>query len=1125
MGKSTRNRTSRSEKEESQPSENECRSPFRLAPEEVERRLESPRHDDELRLLFGDPLYNELRSLKVATRSRQRGPAKGKVLILPGILGSQIGLPKKWNLFNDVYWLDPIEIFSGQLARMALDQPQGKRMTSLGVLVSFYLRMKLSLEFKGFDADFFHYDWRKGIAESGKALSEFIASQKGKVRLVAHSMGGLVSRVALTHKQASERIEQLIMLGTPNFGSYAPVTVLRARNDLFRKVVALDLFNSSKDYVETFRSFPGLLEMMPGTGRSPIDFFDASNWPARPVSIPPEVLSAARKGQQVVENALPALDSRCVMIAGYNQPTVVSVRRDGDSFVYSRSWKGDGTVPLDLAVPDQVTTYYTDLAAHGNLPNNRGIINAVAELLVQSPKRIASGRFVPSVPGVHALTQEELEKRIITTSLDDLRDPDEKRLEAMAATRVRTRAFVPVETALEAASDFLGRGDLTPSAGPAATAVGDGFLSADAAAAAILAQGALGASSDFAGGTPVGAGHPSIPAKAATASSFDHSTLGTRNLDGIIVSRRKLRRLEIELAKGNITEVRARAVAIGVFQGVTPAGPASAINEATDGIVWEYFTRRMFSGAAGEISAIPLARRRMRAESLLLVGLGLFDAFSPDISTLAAANAIRALAMAGVEEVATVMLGAGTGLPISHVLGAMMQGVLQGLADVDGNQNFRRIIICENDEQRYQSLRQAMYNLITHSTFNETEITILEEELPPPLISSKQAGRALYATDTGNTAWLMVRQSLPREGLVTLDASLLLSEGKATVLHSSIQTSEDQIIDFLAEFAWVVQYDQKRVKELGSDLATRFLPPVIVEALGKLGKNPLVVLHDELGSRIPWEVLRIDEYRPVLNGGLIRRHLTRNLSVAKWLEARRFGRVLSMLLVLNPTGDLDGAEKEGKRIREIMEKLGPLARLTILEYQDATKARLLKEFSSGEYDVIHYAGHAQFDVATPSQSGVLCYGNEMLTGADLSSLSRLPALVFFNACESGRLRKAPGGVRSRKTLTPEKRISEGPSLAEAFLRGGVANYIGTYWPVGDEAAEKFATAFYTALTNCETLGDALLAGRKAIDQDRSPDWANYMLYGSPEFRIKAGENRSGQRVSDQESRETIRLLQ
>src|SRR5690606_6967832 len=134
--------------------------------------------------------------------------------------------------------------------------------------------------------------------------------------------------------------------------------------------------------------------------------------------------------------------------------------------------------------------------------------------------------------------------------------------------------------------------------------------------------------------------------------------------------------------------VRARAAAIGVFQGVTPAGPAAAINEATDGIVWEYFTRRMFSGAAGEISAIPLARRRMRAESLLLVGLGLFDAFSPDISTLAAANAIRALAMAGVEEVATVMLGAGTGLPISHVLGAMMQGVLQGLADVDGNQNF-----------------------------------------------------------------------------------------------------------------------------------------------------------------------------------------------------------------------------------------------------------------------------------------------------------------------------------------------------------------------------------------------------------------------------------------------------
>jgi CHAT domain-containing protein len=74
-------------------------------------------------------------------------------------------------------------------------------------------------------------------------------------------------------------------------------------------------------------------------------------------------------------------------------------------------------------------------------------------------------------------------------------------------------------------------------------------------------------------------------------------------------------------------------------------------------------------------------------------------------------------------------------------------------------------------------------------------------------------------------------------------------------------------------------------------------------------------------------------------------------------------------------------------------------------------------------------------------------------------------------------------------------------FAESFLAGGVANYLGTYWPVNDAAAEIFAGTFYGALLQGEGLGAALLNGRKALLDASFGDWANYVLYGDPDFRM------------------------
>ena len=69
------------------------------------------------------------------------------------------------------------------------------------------------------------------------------------------------------------------------------------------------------------------------------------------------------------------------------------------------------------------------------------------------------------------------------------------------------------------------------------------------------------------------------------------------------------------------------------------------------------------------------------------------------------------------------------------------------------------------------------------------------------------------------------------------------------------------------------------------------------------------------------------------------------------------------------------------------------------------------------------------------------------------------------------------------------------------MRGGVANYIGTYWPVGDKAAYAFAEKFYGAIIAGDSLGDALCKARQGLLAKKEGDWGDYIHFGNPLFRI------------------------
>ena len=332
---------------------------------------------------FGPQLHADLVKLARATHGRR--PRGRRVYVLPGIMGSQLGFTRGGQKPNDILWLDPIDIQLGRLVELKLDADT--RAVALGAMSYTYLKITLSLRQAGFDAVLLDYDWRRDVATLGKLLAQRIATDgHERVALLAHSMGGLVARAALTHA-AGAQVSQLIMLGTPNAGSLGAVQALRGTYSVVRKVAMLDLRHDAEFLAsEVFATFPGLHELLPTGPRAPLDCFDPAAWPAQGPR-PREAM--LRRTADLARRLAPA-DARFQLVVGCNRITATSVGvRDGD-FEYEYSLRGDGTVPIALAELDGARHRYID-CGHSDLPLSDRVIAGTVDLLrTGSTRRFAA---------------------------------------------------------------------------------------------------------------------------------------------------------------------------------------------------------------------------------------------------------------------------------------------------------------------------------------------------------------------------------------------------------------------------------------------------------------------------------------------------------------------------------------------------------------------------------------------------------------------------------------------------------------------------------------------------------------------------------------------------------------
>ncbi|MFT3906603.1 MAG: hypothetical protein QM718_09895 [Steroidobacteraceae bacterium] len=347
----------------------------------LENFLASGAHRRELIGYFGERDYHRLAALARklrhlhALRGRNAGAPLPRVYVVPGILGSQLGQDRAAPQPADLLWIDPIDVIGGHLQAMRV--PDGDALRPLGVIAYTYLALKLQLGVAGFDVRLHDYDWRQSVAELGVQLAaELERDPAPSVDIVAHSLGGLVARVAMA--QARRRIRRLVTLGTPQLGSFGAVQALRGSYPVVLRLAALDQRHDAATLArEVFGSFPSLYDMLPVPQLTPeLDLLDAAHWPAAGVQPRAELLQRSR----TLTAQLAPLDEHCFAIVGTGQPTVTRCWIQDDEFRYLVERHGDGTVPLASAAPGHERTWFVN-SEHSELARNERVMRACIDLL------------------------------------------------------------------------------------------------------------------------------------------------------------------------------------------------------------------------------------------------------------------------------------------------------------------------------------------------------------------------------------------------------------------------------------------------------------------------------------------------------------------------------------------------------------------------------------------------------------------------------------------------------------------------------------------------------------------------------------------------------------------------
>jgi hypothetical protein len=270
------------------------------------------------------------------------------------------------------------------------------------------------------------YDWRRDNRVAARKLERESAGWLGRWResaperaearlvLIAHSMGGLVSRYFLEVLGGWERTRRLITLGTPFQGSLNALDfVLNGWRKEIGPITFADLTSVVRSLTSVYQLMPDFRCWDPGGGGDLLTLEDA---PDLPDDLDRDRLKAARAFHAEIAEAMKRnrredryheAGYTLAPITGISQPTLQSARlEDGRARILETRpdgrKDGDGRVLEQSASP--VDPWYAN-QAHASLQNDASAVEQIGNLLTAPTDRLRAGaprhRFGVHVDDAH----------------------------------------------------------------------------------------------------------------------------------------------------------------------------------------------------------------------------------------------------------------------------------------------------------------------------------------------------------------------------------------------------------------------------------------------------------------------------------------------------------------------------------------------------------------------------------------------------------------------------------------------------------------------------------------------------------------------------------------------------
>jgi pimeloyl-ACP methyl ester carboxylesterase len=1092
-------------------------------PKELASMLARPTAEQEktLRVYLGDERYQRMHDLALKRNSTRRMVAepRGNVVVIPGIMGSELISVDRGGA-QDRIWVQVYRLITGRLDRLRLNEAglaehnPDYDVRATGILKRYYGELLLSLS-ENWRVRTFWYDWRKDLNVSADGLNAQLSGwfDDAPVHIVAHSMGGLVARTFMMRHEDrwnkmsvgdGRSVGRLIMLGTPNHGSYAIPQAITGIATMVKRLAMLDLTHNTTELLQVLNSFVGSYQMLPSHLRvSGIHrLYEAETY--RGWGASQSRLDKAKKHHEDLQSAV--APERMLYVAGRDQATFGGIN-DLDNLgkleAYDVTTRGDGTVPHELGLLDDVETYYVE-EEHGNLTSNPRILSALDELLTTGETTQLDRQ--PFAPSRGQEDEAKVRERLVAS-----REAEEKDLKTLVKRN-------SVRSANQTADAYVSADERRM----------EEILTRD-----FLPHASHGRLEEY---RVASLGIPSVEIGLVCGEIQDLRYGSIKSADGYPVD---------AISVGHYTNVRPQEAELALDRAISKAlrgrvGESESDDDLleSDLLLTQYFERGIIRGRLGAPFFLPDPRSGRAERVIAIAGMGFPGGFGVPELTVLTRELCWSLGRMEKRHLATVLIGSGTGnIPPREAVAAWMRGIKTAVTGSiqDEGRRLVRVTFVERDPDTVEKIARAIREEKA-SLEEQKQLEIDFREPSKRQIENRrneEARKIRTETRSGDepTERPPTRITLRLEGTTYTFGAITEN---ASVPEREVPLDPDLVIEANDELA--AESDPLMQAERGSFLEKLIVPAELRSHFST--DVPLVMMLDSTIARIHWEMvaqpeLTLREGSPSeatrQSNGRLEFDPDRFLGTGRGFTRQlrtTFApppeppppprRIMRVLVVADPAEDahLPGAEEEGVEVADLFdsfnvayEKLSS-SRVEVVRLfgpYAATRTNVLRHLMLRSYDVLHFAGHCKYD-EKPEASGWIFSKGQLISPNELSRIDRIPTLVFSNACESG--------------ITPDRseRRSDrlAPSFAERFFERGITNFVCTAWPVDDLAARTFALRLYTDLLGLRKTDDpknpyedpqpmyaAMREARRAIAKfpGGARTWGAYQHYGSPYFRL------------------------